>query len=139
MTKKEEWNRSYHGVGIKLEPQVVRIANDFVLDVHLQENSKNCMRLAREIRNAYELEYQEQLRISERSLAIEIYAHYKIQKLSEKVERYLGRTRLTRWLIGHTEVIDCGCREKDNNRFIWDTLCAFTVLEDRIRGRRDKN
>lgn len=139
MTEKREWNRRFNGVGLILEPQVVRISNDFVLDVYLQTDPKNSMRLAKYICSAYRQKYMEELKISERSLAIEIYGHYKMQKTAEKVQGVIGRKKLTDWLIGHTTVIDCGSAEKDNNRIIWDTLCKMNDLEQKsglVRLRR---
>lgn len=139
MTEKREWNRQFNGIGLKLEPQVVRVANDFVLDVYLQADPKNCMRLAKYICCTYKQKYMEELRISERSLAIEIYGHYKMQKAAEKLQNATGPKKLTDWLIGHTTVIDCGSAEKDNNRIIWDTLCKMNDLERKsglVRLRR---
>lgn len=122
MRGKPEWNRQFHGVGIRLAPQVVRVANDFVLDVYLQSDPKSCMRLAKYIRKMYARIYKEELQITAKSLAIEIYGHYKMQKLAMKADALIGKTKPTKWLINHTEVIDCGCKEKDNNRFIWDFM-----------------
>ncbi|MCQ2509071.1 MAG: hypothetical protein MJ116_01210 [Lachnospiraceae bacterium] len=140
MTEKREWNRRFNGIGLKLEPQVVRVANDFVLDVYLQMDTRNSMRLAKYIRREYEKQFQEELNISAQSLAIEIYGHYKMQKAAQKAEEMLGRTRMTRWLIGHTDVIDCGSKEKDNNRVVWDSMQRIAMLEKKtgLTGLRSR-
>ncbi len=131
MTKKKEWNRRFNGIGLKLEPQVVRIANDFVLDVYLQTDKRNCMRLAKYIGIAYREQFGEELQISARSLAIEIHSHYRVQKTAMKVTEHVGKTKMSDWLIHHTLVIDCGSLEKDSNRIIWDTLEKMWVLEQK--------
>lgn len=140
MNKTSEWNRSFHGVGIKLDPQVAHVANDFVLDVYLQTDPKNCMRLAKHIRRAYRIRYQEELKISAGSLAIEIYGHYKVQKTAVKAEGLAGKNKVTGWLLGHTDVIDCGSREKDNNRIVWDSLEMLhkmpSAFSAKLPGRR---
>lgn len=131
MTKNTEWSRSYNGIGIRLDPQVVRVANDFVLDVFLQTEPENCMRLAGHICRIYRQKYGEDLQISRRSLAIEIYGHYKMQKIALKTEEFTGKNKATSWLLDRTGTIDCGCAEKDSNRIVWDSLCKAAELEKR--------
>lgn len=135
MNKTGEWMRSFNGVGLKLEPQVVRVSNDFVLDVYLQRDPKNCMRLAKYIKSAYARKFNEPLQISAKSLAIEIYGHYKMQKVAEKTERLVGKKKFTSWLINHTTVIDCGSLAKDNNRVIWDGMERVASAEAMIKAK----
>ncbi|MCQ2501582.1 MAG: hypothetical protein MJ117_09595 [Lachnospiraceae bacterium] len=131
MTNKTEWSRSFNGIGVKLDPQVVRVTNDFVLDVYLQTRPENCMYLAKVLREKYKEKYGEELQISARSLAIEIYGHYKIQKLALKAEELAGKNKACSWLLRRTAVIDCGAASEDNNRKIWDSMCKMTELEKR--------
>ncbi len=138
MTEKKGWSRRFHGIGLKLDPQVVRVANDFVLDVYLQEQPENCMRLAKYICRTYRKQYGEELKISVRSLAIEIYGHYKMQKAAIAVRRTVGESRLTGWLIGHTAVIDCGSAEKDSNRIVWDVMDQISDAERKTAAVKQK-
>lgn len=138
MTKTTEWNRRFNGVGIKLEPQVVRVANDFVLDVYLNMDPKNCIKLAMHICRAYRNAYLEELKISPQSLAVEIYGHYKMQKAAMKAEELVGKNKACRWLLNHTGVIDCGAAEKDSNRWIWDGMYKMTKIENRLGLKHGK-
>lgn len=138
MTKNTEWNRRFNGIGLKLDPQVVRVANDFVLDVYLNMDPKNCMKLAKYICGAYRDRYLEELKISPQSLAIEIYGHYKMQKLAMKAEEITGKNKACEWLLKHTDVIDCGSAEKDSNRLIWDSMYNIKKIENRLGRKHGK-
>ena len=82
----KKWNTKYHGIGFKFEPQIVRIRNDEILRFYLTHQKAACQRLARVVRKAYRLKYGTELKISEKSLATEIWFHYRIKRISLMVE-----------------------------------------------------
>ena len=76
-------------------------------------------------RAQYQKLYGEELLISEKSLACEIYWHYYVSAKAAGFERRFGKKRVTSWLIFHMDVIDCGEKREDSNRFVWDLLALI--------------
>ena len=114
------------GIGISLSDRIVRVDNDGLLKVMLKTGKRNsALILSSRIRQLYETEFGKPLDITTRSLAAEIYDHFLLQELTLKIEKLTGQIRPTRWMIRHMEVIDCGERAVDNNRFLWDLVSIF--------------
>lgn len=127
----KKWNTKYHGIGFKFEPQIVRIRNDEILRFYLTHQKAACQRLARVVRKAYRLKYGTELKISEKSLATEIWFHYRIKRISLmlegihwKVFQKSGFRNFLDKVLIHMAVIDCGERKVDNNRWLWNLLAA---------------
>lgn len=119
----DSWNREYQGIGIRLGERVVHIQNDDALDLFLSSGKKpRAFQLAEYLKEKYRKEYGKELKITDRSLACEIYWHWKIKIRSLKAEQKHGKRKLTSWLLWHMEDIDCGDRKADNNRFLWNLL-----------------
>lgn len=111
------------GIGISLSDRIVRVNNDGLLKAMLITGKRDsALTLSSKIRQMYEAEFGKSLNITTRSLAAEIYDHYLLQELTLKIEKLTGQIRPTRWMIRHMEVIDCGERSEDNNRFLWDLV-----------------
>jgi len=120
------WNREYRDVGVIYEDRVVRIANDASLAALFKEKGRRgALALSGHILCRYASLSGRELQITDRSLAAEIYDHYKLQVWTLRFEKLMGRCRPTRWMMRHMEVIDCGEKEVDNNRFLWD---LFSIL-----------
>ena len=121
-----EWDRRYYGIGLTFEPKIIRVANDNALRYYLNRyGRRGAARLAAFARKMYQLKYGRHIKITARSLAAEIYDHFKLMEMANAAEKAVGQTRPTQWMIRHMDVIDCGERTVDNNRFVWD---AFSVL-----------
>jgi len=122
----EKWNREHHHIGIKYEGRIVRISNDEALLSYFHRYGRKGARpLAAYILKRSETIFGNELPITEKSLAAEIYYHYRILRTFLNIEKLTGQLRFTRWMIRHIDVIDCGGRDEDNNRFLWDMLSVF--------------
>ena len=121
------WDRTYHDVGITMQPRIVRVDNDDALKSYLSGGKrKAALSLADRILGIYESAYGEQLKISRESLACEIYDHFILMKITDAFGRVFGAgLRPVRWMKRHMDVIDCGERKEDNNRFLWDLFSIF--------------
>ena len=122
----DKWNREHHNIGVKYEGRIVRIINDEALLAYFRRyGRKGARSLAAHIRKKSEALSGTELPITEKSLAAEIYYHFRILRIFLKIEKVTGRKRFPRWMIRHMDVIDCGGRKEDNNRFLWDILSVF--------------
>ena len=81
--------------------------------------------MAGHLRAAYEGHFKKPLRISEKSLAVEVYMHYKFQVWFRYLEKGFKNSRLLKRLLRSTAVIDCGEKSCDTNRFVWDFMARF--------------
>lgn len=118
-----DWDKSYKEIGLVFEPRIVRVLNDERLRLYLKRGGrKAASELAAMARELYQTKYGCPLEITTRSLACEIYWHYYINEKALYFEKRRGLKKLSRWLIFHMDVIDCGERSEDNNRFLWDFL-----------------
>ena len=115
----------FQGVAYTLEPRIVRIPSDEKLTAFLKEKKKAARSLSDSILAAYRAAYGEELKSSRDSLAVEICMHCIVQKISRKLEKRFRKNRLIRLALERTEVIDCGEKCEDNNRFVWDFIAWF--------------
>ena len=121
-----EWDRAYKGVGVTYEEKVVRIANDPALrDFFRTKKRRGSIPLAKNIIRRHESIYGKTLMISDSSLAAEIHGHFMIQEIFLRLRKIFGDRRFIRWMLRHMDVIDCGGRAVDNNRFVWDIFSIF--------------
>ena len=134
-----QWKK-YHGVGIVFDEQVVRVKNDLALKYYLREDAgkgffrgmrneyRPARRVARFLMDAYRREYGEKLDVTLGSLETEIVWHYRVIEVCRRLRGTLPYRmlppfrRFIEWLWDHMDVIDCGKKEIDGNRFVWDIL-----------------
>jgi len=121
-----EWNTEYHEISISYEDRCIRIRNDRRLHAFLLSNPSAARRLADYIRKQYHRRFGKSLRITRDSLAVEIVWHMRVLRWMNVINRIFpfGNQKLMKELYVHMEVIDCGEREIDSNRFIWDALSS---------------
>lgn len=121
----EEWNKNFHGIAVRYHDRIVGIQNDEVLRAFLEDrSSKGSLLLADAILKEYKAELGKPLRITRDSLAIEIIGHVFLDKFSDlsSVIANAEVKKLLEELKEHTEIIDCGEKEADSNRVVWDSL-----------------
>ncbi|WP_051293409.1 hypothetical protein [Olivibacter sitiensis] len=104
----------------------VHICNDmaFWQCVH-QEPIKRVWALAALIKEDYIRHKGQALRISDRSLVVEIWGHLYYEYYVLRLKRRLNARwfdRLSVKLLKPADIIDCGEKGKDSNRWIWDLL-----------------
>ena len=117
--------RVYKNVSYRLEPGIVRVDNNIVLDRMIRKNFRACRHLSEDIRQEYLKIYEKELKITEKSLAVEIYLHYKCHIWFTRLQKRFKKSRILKRLLRSTVVIDSGEKDVDNNRFIWDLLAVF--------------
>ena len=115
----------FRGAVFRLEPEVVRLDNDVALSQLLRGKKPAARRLARQILREYRSAYGRELRITEGSLAAEIWYHYRFHVLFLRLRKLKIKNRLLSRLLRSTETIDMGERARDNNRLLWDLLGFF--------------
>jgi len=132
-------------VHILYRPQAVHVRADRALLEHLRRGITGtrkghmlpALEMARYIRKKYADHFQEELRINEHSLALELMIHMTAFLGGRFGDHALARLRLPahnpvrrglRYIADHVEVIDCGEKPIDDNRFIFDLAAAVRPL-----------
>ena len=130
----EEWNKEFHSVSVRFKEHLIQVKTDQVLMDFLAEEGRGAVELAAWIRSQYEMQLRMSLDISEDSLSIEILIHAYMDRFSRHVEKFteiFGKTlgnplaALCRKVEYHTEIIDCGEKSVDSNRWVFDALVPF--------------
>lgn len=129
--------KKYRGITVRFEPGWVRVLTDEALTGYLeQEGRKDAEHLAEWILEEYRKLLGYPLKIDRDSLAVEILIHACLDTISERLEDHTIQSelpgaakRLLKGICGkiqkHTDIIDCGEKEVDNNRLVFDGLAAF--------------
>ena len=116
---------------------LVQITCNDALKNYLEEPGNGALELSNRIREEYKRHQQSELKISKDSLAIEILAHTYADTFSEAVSSIGNRLpsalskgvlKLMEQIHAHTEIIDCGESDVDNNRWVWDGLTVFKKI-----------
>jgi len=120
---KQSEMQDFQGIDVRMQKHIVRVVNDDALMQALREGKhRAALKLAQKIREDYQQQFGEELQISMRSLACEIYWHYYVLKKAIAIEQRFGKKKFTSWLIRHIDVSDCGEKKEDTNRWVWDLL-----------------
>ena len=145
-SKKETFVESdFQGITVCYEEKIVRITCNETLARYLDSPGNGSVPLAEHIRAAYQKYFGRQLEISLHSLAVEILGHVYADRLGSVLaslsdhfadEQNTVLTRLALRLKERTEVIDCGEKDVDGNRFIWDMLEPFHGVIYLLLGKK---
>lgn len=118
-------------IRIVLEKGLVRVFSDAELWQFL--NCQPGMRfelLVNTIKTSYLKEFNKSLNITDDSLIVEILVHVYCDYLGLKFNSAIKIKwiqKLVIKLLERAEVVDCGEKELDNNRWVWDLLARFKV------------
>ena len=123
-----KWYRTKKGIRFTVEPGIVRIKNDAALGWAMKNggHGREGSGVADMMIYAHWKKIHRDLRISSASLDSEIFWHMKAMELcvfcrGTILYRFFAPfRRAVEWLYVHMEVIDCGEKDVDNNRFVWD-------------------
>lgn len=122
---KKEPNFFYRDTRSVLEKSIVHINNDEALE-HIMKGGRQALyELTDRIFEEHKARFGEPLQITRKSLACEIKNHYRVYKLVKKMPEAVKKTALAKRALLSTEVIDCGEKAEDGNRFVWDFLSVF--------------
>ena len=137
--------KPFENITIKYSPGMVQITCDDELKDYLDEKGNGALELSGYILEEYEKCQGKPLNITQDSLAIEILAHTYIDSFSRAISK--AKTilpdvlepsveKLMENIRRHTGIIDCGEKQTDNNRWIWDMLTPYKGLIYGILGDR---
>ena len=124
-----EWFYDENGIGIYIYDQFILIKNDEKLLKYLAKTGIGSVELAKYLKKKYKDIMKKDINITVNSLAIEILGHVYIDKFAKSMKKlHLDKTwqekinQFSNSLLSHTDVIDCGEKDVDSNREIWDML-----------------
>ena len=128
--------RYYKEIKVGFEKHKVHIYGEkYLYDFLEQKSEKDALVLSEYILKEYKKLYGRELEISRDSMAVEILIHVYVDKLLKKAEEreqskdlegiHGKLAQICSQLQVHTGIIDCGEREVDSNRIVFDGLVPF--------------
>lgn len=111
-------------INVLLKPHAIKIFNDKALNALLHHNTKIATdELIILIKNKYFELFNTRFKVSDASMALEIWAHVYIQKFAEVFKSsFWPFNKLAQVIIFHCKEIDIGELGHDDNRFVWNWL-----------------
>lgn len=141
------WEQEFRNPAItySLSDKVIRLQNNDGLKQFLEEKGNGSLELADFLRDEYEKRFHREIAITRDSLAIEILGHAYFEKTAAAILRFLGDSEnglalsvkeQVLKLKHHADVIDCGEKSEDSNRWVWDFLAPsrgiiYGILRDK--------
>ena len=121
---------------MEFERQKVHIyARNIVVRFSGTEGKKDALVLSEYILREYKKLYGRELKISRDSMAVEILIHVYVDKVLKRIEAkehareqegiHRKLAQICEGLQVHTGIIDCGEKEVDSNRIIFDATGTF--------------
>lgn len=121
-----------HRVRVVLRDGLIQISNDEGLRGLLQDDMiARTEHLVAAVKADYEKCMDKPLAISDDSLVVEIWAHVYAERFTLALKQAVDLALIDAaadFVIRRSEVIDCGERSKDSNRFFWDLLASFKAF-----------
>lgn len=139
-----EWNTKFHNVSVKYEKHIIRIETNPELMKFLGEAGNGSLKLAEHIKKTYKSMFGEELKISQESLSVEILIHAYLDtfckmslEMGDGIEKEILKKilKFADKIEQHTKIIDCGEKEVDSNRVIFDSLVPCRGLIYGILGK----
>ncbi len=116
-------------IKVGLEPKLVRVYSDTALWTFLKTDAgKRFELLAETIKNDYATTFGNELEITNDSLIVEILVHVYCDYLGlrfNQIVKIKFIQNLVHKLLERAEVVDCGERSVDSNRWVWDLLARY--------------
>jgi hypothetical protein len=128
--------KTYDLVGCKVEVsyklKLVQIAGSKQLLLFLNENlNANTVKLVKLIKADYLALLGKPLKITNRSLMVEIWGHLYASHFANALNELVNLKLVadfTSIVINRSDTIDCGEADIDSNRRFWDTLSKFNKV-----------
>lgn len=120
---------SFENIGIRCIDRLIQVENQRALKTFLDKPGNGSMTLAKEMKRRYREDMGMEINITQKSLAIEVLGHVYVGEIA-KLARYLPipvsikiqLKKVMDEIKKHVDIIDCGEKEVDDNRVIWDSL-----------------
>jgi len=125
----KQYNLFNHEIQVHFEPKLVRVFSDAELWAFLKDDVATRFEiLAKTIKEDYENRYGEELKITNDSLIVEILVHVYCDYIGLRFNRVVKIKfiqKLVVKLLERAEIVDCGERSVDGNRWFWDLLARY--------------
>lgn len=119
-------------IKVALEPQLIRVYSNAALWQYLDGKADSRFQLlVKTIKSDYNLAFSKPLAISDDSLIVEILVHVYCDYLGlsfNRIVRIKWIQNLVKKLLKRAEVVDCGEKSVDSNRWVWDLLAGSKSL-----------
>ncbi|RBQ03289.1 hypothetical protein [Pedobacter miscanthi] len=119
-------------ISVALEPKLIRVYSNAALWKYLDGMANSRFELiVNTIKADYEKEFDKPLDISTNSLIVEILVHVYCDYLGlsfNRIVRVKWIQNLVEKLLKRAEVVDCGEKSVDSNRWVWDLLAGSKSL-----------
>ena len=113
-------------IKIQLDEGIIRVYSNAALWEYLNGQTRQRLRLLAEtVKDEYAAVFGKPLQIGTNSLIVEILVHLYCDYLGLAFNRYVRIPviqKLVNKLLERAEVVDCGEKAKDGNRWVWDLL-----------------
>lgn len=130
--EKQEPNKftlEIRGINFQLKPHAIKIWNNDALSNLLKVDAESLTNeLVENIKSAYFKLFADEFKVSDHSMAVEIWAHIYAEKFAEAVKNFSSVKfvdAIADKILQHAEIIDIGETGHDDNRFVWDALAPF--------------
>lgn len=132
MTMERSYCIEGYTVRVVLRDRLIQISNDEGLHGLLEQDLiSRTADLVATIKADYAKVMDKQLAISDDSLVVEIWAHVYAERFTLALKQAVDLAimdEVADFAVSRSEVIDCGERSKDSNRFVWDLLASFKTF-----------
>lgn len=124
-------------VSIELNRFAVRVYNDDneITKLLGQDGKTSNVILVKNIKVAYFELFNQEFKVSDASMSIEILGHVYVEKFARSVKSFIPVKLVNKVMdkiISHCQEIDIGERGHDNNRFVWDLLAPFNSIISKL-------
>jgi len=134
-------------IKVGLEPQLIRVYSNASLWRYLDGKAKARFELMVDtIKSDYKQQFGKALNITNNSLIVEILVHVYCDYLGlsfNQIIRIKWIQALVKKLLKRAEVVDCGEKAVDSNRWVWDLLAGsksffIAILPKNLNARNIK-
>ncbi|WP_412468630.1 hypothetical protein [Pedobacter sp. KLB.chiD] len=132
-----------HHIKVVLEPKLIRVYSNAQLWAYLEGNAairlKRFELLVNTIKADYQHHFGNALAISNASLIVEILVHVYCDYLGLHFNRMIPVKwiqQIVKKLLKRAEVVDCGEKAVDTNRWFWDLLAGGQLILISILPRK---
>ena len=120
--------RNYN-LTVEMKLHALSILNNNELQLLLKQDAEASTdefvtRIKTEHFNLFNIDFK----VSDMSMAVEIWAHVYAEKFAEAVKNFSSINlidKIAEKIMQHAEIIDIGEKGHDDNRFVWDALSVF--------------
>ncbi|KQM69595.1 hypothetical protein ASE74_06305 [Pedobacter sp. Leaf216] len=121
-----------YNIKVGIEPQLIRVYSNASLWDYLDGKANTRFELMVDtIKADYAQHFGKELAISNNSLIVEILVHVYCDYLGlsfNRIVRIKWIQNLVKKLLTRAEVVDCGEKSVDSNRWVWDLLAGSKSL-----------